>query len=139
MTFSRDWRGVNRIAADRDSRLTAAPSARAHDPQYEQEHNRSNRGVNDEADDARAEMNPEAMQKSVADEGANDANRRVADETEPVAPYNLACQPSGNEPDDQNDNQPSSDRCMFCLWPFALIRGVVCDIAKNRAENKLGN
>ena len=51
-------------------------------------------------------MNPEAMQKPVADEGANDANRRVADETEPVAPYSLACQPSGNEPDDQNDNQP---------------------------------
>jgi len=85
MTFSRDWRGVNRIAADRESRLTAAPSARAHDPQYEQEHNRSDRGVNDEADDARAEMNPEAMQKPVADERANDANRRVADETEPVA------------------------------------------------------
>jgi transposase len=39
------------------------------------------------------------MQKAVADEGANDANRGVADETDAVAPYNLACQPSGNEPD----------------------------------------
>jgi hypothetical protein len=39
-------------------------------------------------------------------EGADDANRRVADETETVASHNLACQPSGNEPDDQNDKQP---------------------------------
>lgn len=51
-------------------------------------------------------MNPEAMQEPLADEGANDAYRRLADETEPVAPYNLARQPSGNEPDDENDNQP---------------------------------
>ena len=51
-------------------------------------------------------MNPEAMQKPVADEGADDANRRVADETETVASHNLAGQPSGNEPDDQNDKQP---------------------------------
>ena len=70
-------------------------------------------------------MNPEAMQKSVADEGANDANRRVADETEPVAPHNLACQPSGNEPDDQNTISPSSDRCMFCPCSFALSRGAM--------------
>ena len=50
-------------------------------------------------------MNPKSMQKPVAYESADDANRRVADETKPVAPYNLARQPSGNEPDDQNDNQ----------------------------------
>ena len=68
-------------------------------------------------------MNPEAMQKPVADEGANDANRRVADETEPVAPHNLACQPSGNEPDDQNDNQPLVRQMhvlpMFLCFEFA--------------------
>ena len=51
-------------------------------------------------------MNPEAMQKPVADEGTDDANRCVADETETVASHNLARQPSGNEPDDQNDKQP---------------------------------
>ena len=32
---------------------------------------------------------------------------------------------------------PSSDRCMFCPCSFALSRGAVYDIAKNRAENKL--
>ena len=48
-------------------------------------------------------MNSEAMQKPVANEGADDANCRVADETEPIAPYNLARQPSSNKPHDQND------------------------------------
>ena len=50
-------------------------------------------------------MNSEAMQKPVADQGADDADRCVADETETTAPYDLARQPSGNDPDDQNDNQ----------------------------------
>jgi hypothetical protein len=36
---------------------------------------------------------------------ASRANRRVAGETETTAPYNSARQPSGNDPDDQNDNQ----------------------------------
>ena len=76
-------------------------------------------------------MNPEAMQKPVADEGADDANRRVADETETVASHNLARQPSGNEPDDQNDNATLGpiDACSFSQ-PFALIRGLAGNIAK---------
>ena len=35
-------------------------------------------------------MNSETVQKPVANEGANDPNGRVADETETVAPYDLA-------------------------------------------------
>ena len=50
-------------------------------------------------------MNSEAMEKPVADESANNANSHVADETETVALYNLARQPSGNDPNDQNDNE----------------------------------
>jgi len=102
----------------RPPRLASAPSARAREPQRQQEHDRSDRGVDDEANYAGAEVNSEALQKPVADEGANDANRGVADETEPVAPYNLACQPSGDEPDDQMTINPWSDRCM--LSPSAL-------------------
>ena len=55
---------------------------------------------------AGAEMNSEAMQKPIADERADDANRRVADKTKPVAADNLAGQPSGNHPNDQNGKQP---------------------------------
>ncbi len=48
-------------------------------------------------------------------------NRRVGDEIEPVAPYNLARQPSGNVPDDQYDDQPlvPTDAC---FWLFAHSR-----------------
>ena len=63
-------------------------------------------------------MNSKAMQKPVADERADDANGRVADETETTASDNLARQPSGNDPDDQNDNQPLV-RQMHVL-PFVL-------------------
>jgi hypothetical protein len=38
-------------------RLATAPSARAGEPQSKQEHNRSDCGVYDEADDAGAEVN----------------------------------------------------------------------------------
>jgi hypothetical protein len=50
-------------------------------------------------------MNPEAMQKPVADERTDNANGCAADETGTTASDNLARQLSGNEPDDQNDNQ----------------------------------
>ena len=58
-------------------------------------------------------MNSEAMQKPVADEGADDADRRIADEAEPVASHNLARQPSGNEANDQGISTlaPSGNRC----------------------------
>ena len=59
-------------------------------PTSEQQHNCSDCGVDRETDDARDEMNSEAVQKPVADEGADDPNGRVADETETVAPYDLA-------------------------------------------------
>ncbi len=51
-------------------------------------------------------MDSEAVEKPVADESANNANSDIADETETIAPYSLARQPPGNDPDDQNDNQP---------------------------------
>ena len=63
-------------------------------------------------------MNPDAMQKPIADERPDYADCRVADETEPVPLNNLARQPSGNDPDDQNDKQPLV-RQMHVL-PFAL-------------------
>ena len=59
-------------------------------------------------------MNSEAMEKPIADERADDANRRVADEAKPVAPNDPASQPSGDDPNDQNDKQPlrPTDACL---------------------------
>ena len=51
-------RGPNELQLIARVRLTAAPSAGARDPQCEQEHNRSDCGVDGEADDARAEIEP---------------------------------------------------------------------------------
>ena len=72
-------------------------------------------------------MNSEAMQKPIADESADDANRRVANETEPVAADNLASQPSGNVPTTKMTSNPWSDRCMLSLQPGtvrAIFRAV---------------
>ncbi len=100
---------------DLTPRLATAPYAGAREPQSEQEHNRSDCGVDDKADDTGAEMNSKAMQKPVADERADDTDSRVADETETTALHNFARQPSGNEPDDQNDNQPLIRQMHTCL------------------------
>ena len=81
-------------------------------------------------------MNSEAMQKPVADEGADDADCCVADETETTAPYDLARQPSGNDPDDQNDNQSLVREMHGLAFAFALIRGEVGSIAKNLGQGQ---
>ena len=80
-------------------------------------------------------MNSEAMQKPVADEEADDADRRIADEAKFVAPHNLARQPSGNEANDQNDDQ-SLVRPMYGL-PLALRSDSSSPtLQRNRSETK---
>ena len=96
----------NRLRVPASSRMTA-PSARAHKPQSQKQHNRSDCGVDDEANDSSAEMKSKAVQEPITDERPDNTDRRVADETEAVPLNNLARQPSGNDPDDQNDKQPS--------------------------------
>ncbi len=66
-------------------------------------------------------MNPEAMQKPIAYECADDANCCVADETEPVSSDDLARQPSGNDPHNQNYNQ-ALVRQMHALPLFPSFR-----------------
>jgi hypothetical protein len=115
------------------TRLATAPSARAHEPQGQQQYDRSDCGVDDGADDSGPEMNAEAMQEPVANERPDYADCRVADEAEPVALNHLARQPSGNDPDGQNDNQPLVRQTHALPLAFALIRGPTGDI-----DEKLG-
>jgi len=64
-------------------------------------------------------MNPESMQKPIAYERADDANRSVPNETKPAFTYYLSRQPSGNEPDDQNDDQSLiSQMHASSFWPL---------------------
>src|SRR5271157_3473933 len=109
---------------DFESRLAAAPSARAPEPQGEQEHDRSDRGVDDEAEDAGAEMNSEAMQKPVADEGADDADRRIADEAEPLPRTTLPANHPATRPTTQMTINPWSDRCMLFPPSVAVVRSL---------------
>ena len=67
-------------------------------------------------------MNSEAMQKPIANERADDANCRVADETEPASSDDLAREPSGNDPDDQNYNQSLVRQMHTLPCPVVLIR-----------------
>lgn len=97
---------MSEARSERVGRLSTSPSARAGDAHHEQKEYRSDCGVDREPDDARAKTNSEAVQKPIANERADDADCRVADETEPASSDDLARQPSGNDPDDQNYNQP---------------------------------
>jgi hypothetical protein len=83
-----------------------APSARTQKPQSQEQNDRSDCGVDDEANDSSAEMKSKAMQEPVTDERPDNTDCRVADETQPMPLNNLARQPSGNDSDDQNDKQP---------------------------------
>ena len=58
-------------------------------------------------------MNSETVQKPVADEGANDPNRRVADETETVARTTLPANHPAMSPTTKMTINPWSDRCML--------------------------
>jgi len=81
-------------------------------------------------------MNSEAMQKPIADERADDANRRVANETKPVAADNLASQPTGNDPNDQNDKQPLVRQMHAVLSALRPDSRAVSSIAKNWDDTK---
>src|SRR5271170_5412638 len=95
----------NRLRLPASPRMTA-PSARAQKPQSQEQYDRSDCGVDDEANDSSAEVKSKAMQEPVTDERPDNTDCRIADDTEPVPLNNLARQPSGNDPDDQNDKQP---------------------------------
>jgi hypothetical protein len=51
-------------------------------------------------------MDSKTMEEPVANERANNANGGISNETKPIAPDDLSGQPSGNDPNDQNDKQP---------------------------------
>jgi hypothetical protein len=88
--------------------------------QREQEHNRSDCRVDDEANDPEAKTNTDAMQKPVADERTDDANCCIAGETEPFAPNNLAHHPA-TSPTTKITINSWLDRCML-FQPFTLVR-----------------
>src|SRR4051794_31655575 len=83
-----------------------APSAAAtNEPDEQQQNQSADRGVDDRRNDTGAEMDAEPRKDPAADESADDPDQEIADDAEPGALHDLACQPSGNEADQQDDQE----------------------------------
>src|SRR5689334_9619642 len=79
--------------------------ATADEPEQEQQHHGSDKGVEDQRDDAGAEMDTEPRQQPVADERTDQANNQIADQSETAAFHHSAGKPSGDNADDQDDQK----------------------------------
>jgi hypothetical protein len=53
-------------------------------------------------------MDAELRKQPTTDEGADDSDDEIADDPKPSASHDLAGQPSGDEPDNQDDQQTLS-------------------------------
>jgi hypothetical protein len=85
---------------------TAAPAAATpNESDDEEQQNRADGGVYDRSDKAQAEVDAELGQQPSADEGANDSDDEVADDSKSGALHEMTCQPSGNETDQKYDEE----------------------------------
>src|SRR5271154_5838674 len=83
----------------------ALPSDQSDD--HQQDH-RADGGAEDLADHPEREPDAQARKQESRDQGADDADHDVADQTEAVAPNDLAGEPAGNRADQQKDDQTHS-------------------------------
>jgi hypothetical protein len=88
-------------------RSRPAPSgAAAEEPNDQQQHNRTDRRVDDRGDhEACAEMQMKLRQEPAAYKGASDADNEIAENAKPGALHDLACKPSGNHTHYHNDDE----------------------------------
>src|SRR5262249_20589729 len=82
-----------------------AVAATAEQAHHQQQYQRTDQRIDDQRDDAAAEMDMQSRQQPVADECANQSHQQVADETKAGALHDLAGQPAGNNADDEYDEQ----------------------------------
>jgi hypothetical protein len=85
--------------------LSEAPRRSSHEPQEQQQDNRSDGGVDDVRRRANAEMNAQSRQNPVANEGAENSDNNVTNESEAAASHELPCQPSGDKSNQQDHKQ----------------------------------
>src|SRR4051812_11912740 len=84
---------------------TPTRSAAANEPDGQQQQDCTDGGVCDRSHEARPKVDPELGQHPAADEGANDADDEIADQSKPRALHNLAGQPAGDDADQQDNQQ----------------------------------
>jgi hypothetical protein len=76
------------------------PAATSHKPNEKQEHHSADRGVDDRADNAGAELNPKLGQQPSPDKSTKDSYNQIADQTKAGPSYELPGEPSGHKTDE---------------------------------------
>jgi hypothetical protein len=83
---------------------SVAPTA-AQQPQDQQKDNGANEGIQNETNHSRPEVNPKSRQQPIADKGANQTDQQIADQSKSAPLHHPACQPPGNNANDNDDQQ----------------------------------
>jgi hypothetical protein len=83
----------------------SSPAAATHQPQQQQQHDRTYKGIEDQSHEPGAEMDTEPRQKPIADKRADQANDQVPDQAETAAFHYSAGKPSGDNADDQDNDE----------------------------------
>src|ERR1700730_18260189 len=85
---------------------TAAPAAATpKQPDDQKQHDGTDSGVDDRADNPHAKVDTDARQQPIADERADNADDQVTDQSEAGPLDNLTGQPPGDETDKNDDKQ----------------------------------
>src|SRR5713226_2515168 len=83
-----------------------SPSAASVDqPEHDQKQHGADGGGDDGGDDAGAKVDAQLGQQPAADQGADDPDADVRDETEAGAAHDVSGKPPGNKTDKQNDEK----------------------------------
>src|SRR3954465_14348741 len=83
-------------------RTSEAPTG-SKQPHDEEQHDRTDRGIDDLRYKPRAEMNAEFRKQETGEQAAADADENITDDAEPGATHNLSGQPAGHQADEQDD------------------------------------
>jgi hypothetical protein len=78
------------------------PTASADQSKKEEQYHGANEGVDDQSDHADAEMDTELRQQPVADESADQADDKIANQAESAAARHTPGKPAGNNADDKD-------------------------------------
>jgi hypothetical protein len=92
--------------APKSTRPATTPStAASNDPDDREQHNSTNRGVDDQRHDANAKMDVQSWQQPITDEGSDNAYYQVPDETEPATSDNPPGEPARDNADQYYDEK----------------------------------
>src|SRR6266852_6979098 len=83
---------------------SVAPTA-ANEPQNQQKDDGPNKGVQYESDNSHPEVNTKSRQQPITDECPNQADDQIADQSKTATFHHPACQPSGNNSDNNDDQE----------------------------------